>query len=729
MMFDADAEGHGSSEDEDLLVVSESSGGGAGGGFDSVAGVAGGSGGAGPAELVQVSQVLLAEFDIDKGSSITCCKTWNGSGVEDFTEKTLKGASLDDFAEIMLPDGTHRRQGDLSVAVLNRGRPLSRSLFCAMSAANHHLHRSAASEFQIDPSSSKVRADILDWDNNGDDRWGAWQMRKRDVECQVLNGEEAGQSASSGALVVCDWDGEGAVPQRKDLRITVAGDTCVHALTPTFLALECAKTKSTAAIRGSRQGSWVGLSFARPADLQRFKYRLFKSLRQNVEDVPQASQEFFFSIAVNRLDANVRRGACIKAIGIVTTHRFFRAFEPLMQSALDECFQELLLPSATPSPSKHQAESNADAEGAEHKEEESYPTSSEERKRALASNEEAVARLLRKLNSTTIAADGTGDGASDAEGAPTSVPVLYPREVRRMLRRKALITALHERGGGGTDQATSPAAQLHKRLPPTATLWFKDEVAVKSSTKATISLTLDPEEVDGASLSGLVQQFGTGVAAIWRAALEERRILFVGENAAAGTLVDAVLSTCVLTRPLQNQLCRAFPYVNLQHLDELLTTPGFVAGTSNPIFKTHPQWWDILCDLNTGEIFYSSYSTPLLESAASSATNANSGGNTKTPHSSPSSDGKPALGYEPVPHRYIDSCLGDALVSGEADGLGEEWLRACCDAVTTSVLEAAIANRVALLEANRRFSSASKSSGRSGICPSGIHHFLCRVLA
>ena len=155
------------------------------------------------------------------------------------------------------------------------------------------------------------------------------------------------------------------------------------------------------------------------------RYRLFKSLRQNVEDVPQASQEFFFSIAVNRLDANVRRGACIKAIGIVTTHRFFRAFEPLMQSALDECFQELLLPSATPSPSKHQAESNADAEGAEHKEEESYPTSSEERKRALASNEEAVARLLRKLNSTTIAADGTGDGASDAEGAPTSVPVLY----------------------------------------------------------------------------------------------------------------------------------------------------------------------------------------------------------------------------------------------------------------------------------------------------------------
>lgn len=132
-----------------------------------------------------------------------------------------------------------------------------------------------------------------------------------------------------------------------------------------------------------------------------------------------------------------------------------------------------------------------------------------------------------------------------------------------------MIAALHERGGGGTEQATSPAANLHKRLPPTATLWFKDEAvdsheeaaaAESASAQATISLTLDPEEVDGASLSGLVQKFGTGVAAIWRAALEERRILFVGENAAAGTLVEAVLSACVLTRPLQNQLSRAFPY-------------------------------------------------------------------------------------------------------------------------------------------------------------------------
>lgn len=151
-----------------------------------------------------------------------------------------------------------------------------------------------------------------------------------------------------------------------------------------------------------------------------------------MEDAPQASQEFFFSIAVNRLDANVRRGACIKAIGIVTPHRFFRAFEPLMQAALEECFQELLLPSATPSPSKHQAAAAGDtadldssAEGKEDENPTTTTSSSDDRERALASNEEAVARLLRRLNSTTIAANGTGDGASEVDGAPTSVPVLY----------------------------------------------------------------------------------------------------------------------------------------------------------------------------------------------------------------------------------------------------------------------------------------------------------------
>ena len=46
-----------------------------------------------------------------------------------------------------------------------------------------------------------------------------------------------------------------------------------------------------------------------------------------------------------------------------------------------------------------------------------------------------------------------------------------------------------------------------------------------------------------------------------------RRILFLGENMTAGKLGAAVLSACVLTRPLQNPLQRAFPCVEkLSHV-------------------------------------------------------------------------------------------------------------------------------------------------------------------
>ena len=48
-------------------------------------------------ELVQVSTVLLAEFDIDKGSSVTCCKTWNGSDVDDYSAEVSKHVSLCDW--------------------------------------------------------------------------------------------------------------------------------------------------------------------------------------------------------------------------------------------------------------------------------------------------------------------------------------------------------------------------------------------------------------------------------------------------------------------------------------------------------------------------------------------------------------------------------------------------------------------------------------------------------
>ena len=33
-----------------------------------------------------------------------------------------------------------------------------------------------------------------------------------------------------------------------------------------------------------------------------------------------------------------------------------------------------------------------------------------------------------------------------------------------------------------------------------------------------------------------------------------------------------------------------------------LCRPGFIVGVTNPLFEMHPEWWDVLCDIDTGRI-------------------------------------------------------------------------------------------------------------------------------
>lgn len=38
---------------------------------------------------------------------------------------------------------------------------------------------------------------------------------------------------------------------------------------------------------------------------------------------------------------------------------------------------------------------------------------------------------------------------------------------------------------------------------------------------------------------------------------------------------------------------------------DFLSTPGFIAGVTNPMFKSKREWWDVLCDISTGEVLLS----------------------------------------------------------------------------------------------------------------------------
>ena len=142
--------------------------------------------------------------------------------------------------------------------------------------------------------------------------------------------------------------------------------------------------------------------------------------------------------------------------------------------------------------------------------------------------------------------------------------------------------------------------------------------------------------------------------------LGRKRVLFLGHAQPAEVVCLAVLSSPLLVSPpLEDVLERCYPYTTLNNLDFLshegysawpppahahthahtyrracahstrtrartpwparpvvapphpssLSSPSPsrvpVAGSTNPIFESHPEWWDVLCDIDTGKVVVS----------------------------------------------------------------------------------------------------------------------------
>ncbi|KAK9475608.1 stabilization of polarity axis-domain-containing protein [Lipomyces japonicus] len=90
--------------------------------------------------------------------------------------------------------------------------------------------------------------------------------------------------------------------------------------------------------------------------------------------------------------------------------------------------------------------------------------------------------------------------------------------------------------------------------------------------------------------------------------LTEKRVIFLGNQRPASEVVDIVLSAIALVS--SGTLCgftaRAFPYTELGRVEELLKVKGYIAGVTNAAFKHHTSWWDVLCDIETGQVIISS---------------------------------------------------------------------------------------------------------------------------
>jgi hypothetical protein len=125
------------------------------------------------------------------------------------------------------------------------------------------------------------------------------------------------------------------------------------------------------------------------------------------------------------------------------------------------------------------------------------------------------------------------------------------------------------------------------------------------------SLLLD-DELIVPGLKKLFDIFQEKLIKIYNCLLQEKRVVIFARNKPCHLICNMTLAVASLISPpipfiLQEHV---FPYVALSDL-ELLNSSFFVAGANNPLFRHREQWWDLLADLDTGEVL-TSVSTPQI---------------------------------------------------------------------------------------------------------------------
>lgn len=102
------------------------------------------------------------------------------------------------------------------------------------------------------------------------------------------------------------------------------------------------------------------------------------------------------------------------------------------------------------------------------------------------------------------------------------------------------------------------------------------------------------------------------IIVLMNALLTQKRVMMIGHSLPSSQVAEAVLAACSLVSGglLRGFVRHAFPYTDLTKIDDLLKVPGFIAGVTNPTFSIHAEWWDLLCDLQTGRMQISSKIEP-----------------------------------------------------------------------------------------------------------------------
>lgn len=117
-----------------------------------------------------------------------------------------------------------------------------------------------------------------------------------------------------------------------------------------------------------------------------------------------------------------------------------------------------------------------------------------------------------------------------------------------------------------------------------------------------VPLASFPSEAVDFKVADLLARFGSQVMTIFNAVVLEKRVIFLGFNCPMEELCKTVLAAAAtVAPPLRDVLHRVFPYTSLSYLD-FEKLPSYILGVSNPVFEAHADWWDLLCDIQTGRV-------------------------------------------------------------------------------------------------------------------------------
>lgn len=248
-------------------------------------------------------------------------------------------------------------------------------------------------------------------------------------------------------------------------------------------------------------------------------------------------------------DSSVARGAVVKALALVTRHRFYQIFKPLLMLSLDQYFD------ARAPQDQVRVLANL------------YHTINNlplQELPQLSPLQRRLTRATRLRTATNPSAaeffnvvvkwGGAGGGPATNASVPSAAASAQPQTPG---------------GGGATSPAASASASTGTAATATAPAPIPAPVPV-ATLPMRIPLCMESDEVLEASLTTLVNRFQESTMDIYTALLAEKRVIFLGYQQPAAICCDCVVSACLLVSPpVVGTIHRAFPYANLTNMDFL----------------------------------------------------------------------------------------------------------------------------------------------------------------